>query len=57
LEKEIFAWDKRRGTAKKQLDSVCERIEKLQKEIHDKQSIKTCGDVPARPLKTMAMHY
>ena len=57
LEKEIFALDKRRNTAKKQLDSVCKRIKKLQKETHEAQEIKTHRDVPTKPLRTMAINY
>ncbi len=57
LEKEIFALDKRRDAAKKQFDSICKRIKNLQKETHDKQEIKTCRDIPTKPLKTMPINY
>lgn len=57
LEKEIFALDKRRNTANRQLDSINKRIEKLQKETHEEQKIKTYRSVPTRPLKTMAINY
>lgn len=57
LEKEIFALDKRRNTAKRQLDSVSKRIEKLQKETHEEQKIKTYRGIPTKPLKTMAINY
>ena len=57
LEKEIFALDKRRNTAKRQLDSVSKRIVKLQKETHEEQKIKTYRGIPTRPLKTMAINY
>lgn len=57
LEKEIFALDKRRSTAKRQLDSINKRIERLQKEVHEEQKIKTYRNVPTRPLKTMAIKY
>lgn len=57
LEKEIFALDKRRNTANRQLDGINKRIEKLQKETHEEQKIKTYSSVPTRPLKTMAINY
>jgi hypothetical protein len=57
LEKEIFALDKRRNTAKNQLDSVCSRIKKLQKETHEAQEIKTHKGAPTKPLRTMAINY
>jgi len=57
LEKEIFALDKRQSSAKRQLDSTNKRIEKLQKEVHENQKIKTYRNVPTRPLKTMPINY
>jgi hypothetical protein len=57
LEKEIFALDKRRSTAKRQLNSVCKRIKKLQKETHEAQEIKTHRGAPTKPLRTMAINY
>jgi len=57
LEKEIFAIDKKRNAAIRQLDSIDKRIEKLQKEVHEEQKIKTCRSIPTRPLKTMAINY
>jgi len=57
LEKEIFALDKRRNAASRQLNSINNRIEKLQKETHEEQKIKTYRSVPTRPLKTMAINY
>lgn len=57
LEKEIFALDKRRSTAKRQLDSINKRIERLQKEVHEEQKIKTYRNVPTKPLKMMAIKY
>ncbi|MEW6003229.1 MAG: hypothetical protein AB1638_11380 [Nitrospirota bacterium] len=57
LEKEIFAIDKRRSAAYKQLDSIDKRIEKLQKEVREEQKIKTYRSIPTRPLKTMAINY
>ena len=57
LEKEIFAIDKRRNAANRQLISINRRIEKLQKEAHEEQKIKTYRSIPTRPLKTMAINY
>jgi len=57
LEKEIFVLDKRRSAAKRQLDSINKRIEKLQKEVYEEQKIKTYRGIPTRPLKTMAINY
>jgi peptidoglycan hydrolase CwlO-like protein len=57
LEKEIFALDKRINAAKKQFDSICNRIKQLQKETRDKQEIKTYKDIPTKPLKTMPINY
>ena len=57
LEKEIFALNKRKTSADRQLDSVSKRIERLQKETHEEQKIKTYRGISARPLKTMAIKY
>jgi len=57
LEKEIFALDKRRKTAKRLLDSINKRIEKLQTETHEKQKVKTYRNVPTKPLKTLSIQY
>jgi len=57
LEKEIFALNKRSNSNKRQLDSVYKRIEKLRKETHDEQKVKTYRSIPTRPLKTMAINY
>lgn len=57
LEKEIFALDKRRDTAKRQLDSIYRRIEGLQKEVHEEDEIKTSRSISTRPLKTMGISY
>lgn len=58
LEKEIFALDKKRNTANRQMDGISKRIERLQKEAHNEdQKIKTCRDIHTRPLKTMAINY
>lgn len=56
LEKEIFALDKRRKSARKQLDSANDRIEKLQKEAWGKRGAQT-GKIPKNPLKTMVLNY
>jgi len=57
LEKEIFVLDKRRSTAQRLLDSINKRIEKLQKETHEEQKIKTYRNIPTKPLKTLSIHY
>jgi hypothetical protein len=57
LEKEIFALDKRRSAAQRQLDSVCKRIKKLQKETYEAQEIKAHRGAPTKPLRTMAINY
>jgi predicted nucleic acid-binding Zn-ribbon protein len=57
LEKEIFVLDKRRNTVRKQLDSVNDRIEKLQKQAWEKRGVKAAGKTPKKPLKTMVMNY
>ena len=57
LEKEIFALDKRRNTAKRLLDSINKRIEKLQTETHEEQKIKTYRNIPTKPLKTLSIQY
>jgi len=56
-EKELFALDKRRNVANRQLESIDKRIEKLQKEAQEEQKIKTHRSIPTRPLKTMAINY
>jgi hypothetical protein len=57
LEKEIFALDKRKTSADRQLDSIAKRIEKLQKETHEEQKIKTYRGISAKPFKKMAINY
>lgn len=57
LEKEIFSLDKRRNTAQRILNSLYQRIETLEKEIHEEGKIKTYRNVPAKPVKTMAINY
>ncbi|MBU2540712.1 MAG: hypothetical protein KJ593_02320 [Candidatus Omnitrophica bacterium] len=57
LEKEIFVLDKRRNTAKRLLDSINKRIEKLQAETHGEQKIKTYRNIPTKPLKTLSIQY
>ncbi len=57
LEKEIFALEKRRMAADRELNSIAKHIERLQKESHEEQKIKTNRDVSARSLKKMAIHY
>lgn len=57
LEKEIFALDKKRSAALRQLNNINQRIEKLQKEANEKQKINSRGGAPVRPLKTMTINY
>lgn len=57
LEKEIFGLDKRVSAAKRQLNSINQRIEKLQKETHEEQKTKTYRSIPTKPLKTMPVNY
>jgi hypothetical protein len=57
LGKEIFVLEQRRTAADRELNSIAKRIEKLQKETHEEQKIKTYRDVSARSLKKMAIHY
>lgn len=58
VEKEISVLDKRRNAAKRQLDSVCSRIAKLQREAqYTKQQSPTRNETTARPLSTMPINY
>ena len=57
LEKEVFALDKRKTDADRQLNSIVKRIGKLPKETHEEQKVKTYRGISARPLKTMAIKY
>ena len=57
LEKELFLLDKRRTTAKRLLDSIDKRIEKLQAETQEAQKVKIYKNTPKKPLKTMSLHY
>ncbi|MBU0701654.1 hypothetical protein KKE26_10270 [bacterium] len=57
LEKEIFTLDKKRVTTKRQLDNLNKQIERIQEETYERRKDKTCGNVPARPLKRMAVTY
>ena len=57
LEKEIFALEKRRTAADRELNSIAKRIQRLQKESHEEKKIKTNRDVSVRSLKKMAIHY
>ena len=57
LEKEMFALEKRRNSAQKQLDSLNTRIEKLRKEVHVEQKRKTYRNIPTKPLRTMPIRY
>jgi len=57
IEKELFLLDKRRDTAKKLLNSVNKRLEKLQTEAHEEQKVKPYRSVPTKPLKTLSIQY
>ncbi|MDD2714905.1 MAG: hypothetical protein PHW04_03305 [Candidatus Wallbacteria bacterium] len=60
LEKEAFSLDKRRNAIRRRLDTIHNWIEKLQKEIFEKQKPRTlnmAGNVPAKPLKTFSLKY
>jgi len=57
LGKDVFALDKKRVSAKRQLDSINKRIEGLQKEVYAKQEVKTHRSVPTKPLKTIPVSY
>jgi hypothetical protein len=57
LEKEIFALNKRKTSADRQLDSIAKRIQRLQIETHEEQKVKTYRGISARPLKKMAINY
>ena len=57
LEKEIFALEKRRTAADRELNSIAKRIQRLQKESHEEKKIKTNRDVSVRSLKKMAIYY
>jgi hypothetical protein len=57
LEKEIFALEKRRTAADRELNSIAKRIQRLQKESHEEKKIKTNRDFSVRSLKKMAIHY
>jgi predicted nucleic acid-binding Zn-ribbon protein len=56
LEKEIFALDKRRNAANRQLNSINKRIEKLQEETGEGEEIKTSVS-SAGGLKKMTINY
>ena len=57
LEKETFALDKRADIAKRQLNSINQRIEKLQKETHEEHKPKAYKSIPTKPLKTLSIQY
>ncbi len=57
LEKEIYVLNKRITTAQKLLYSVCRRIEKLQFEVREDQTVKTCKRVPSKPMKKLSVQY
>ena len=57
LEKEIYVLDKRRNTAKKLLNFVYKRIERLQSEVREDQTLKTCKSVPGKPMKKLSIQY
>lgn len=58
LEKEIFAIDKRKNSASRQLNSINRRIEKLQQEADREQKVKAYPEqLGAKPLKTISIAY
>jgi hypothetical protein len=60
LDNEIFALDKRRTAAAKQLDNIVKRIVQLQKETSEVEHVKTKKSIygiHAKPLKTMGIEY
>ena len=57
LEKEVFALGKRKTAADRQLNCIAKRIQRLQKETHEEQKVKTYKQISARPLKPMAINY
>ena len=56
LEKEIFALDKRRNAADRQLNSINKGIKKLDEETGEVEEIKTCVN-SAGGLKKMIINY
>lgn len=57
LEKDVFALDKRASAAKRQLNNINQRIEKLQEETHEEQKTKTYRNIPTKPLKMLPIKY
>lgn len=57
IEQEIFALDRRKGSANKRLASLYKRIGKLQKETREEQNMKTCRKPVDKSLRTVAIHY
>ncbi len=57
LEQEIVVLDKRRNTAKKQIDDIHNRMKELEKQAQTQQGVKSYRSVPTKPLKSMAMRY
>jgi hypothetical protein len=57
LEKELAALNKRRNTVMKNLKSVNEQVERLQKEAVEQQKKKDCESTPQKPLKMLTVNY
>ena len=57
LEKEVFVLEQRKTAADRELNSISNRIERLQKETHEDQKAKTYQSISAKPLKKMAISY
>ena len=57
LEKEAFVLEQKKTAADSELNSIAKRIERLQKETHEEQKVKTYRSISARPLKKMAINY
>jgi hypothetical protein len=57
FEKELAALNKRRNTVKKNLTSINEQIERLQKQTYEQQKNKNSESTLQKPLKTMTVNY
>jgi hypothetical protein len=57
LEKELAALNKRRNTVMRNLTSVNEQIERLQREALAQHRDQNCENVSQKPLKTLTIKY